>query len=75
MTDIKDICKKAFEEKFNCAPEYYSYAPGRVNIIGEHTDYNGGCVLPCAIRYGTVMFAKQNGTDKIRVLALDMNND
>ena len=75
MTDIKDICKKAFEEKFNCAPEYYSYAPGRVNIIGEHTDYNGGFVLPCAIRYGTVMFAKQNGTDKIRVLALDMNND
>lgn len=75
MTDIKDICKKAFEEKFNTAPEYYSYAPGRVNIIGEHTDYNGGFVLPCAIRYGTCMCAKLNGTDKIRVLALDMNND
>lgn len=75
MTDIKDICKKAFEEKFNTAPEYYSYAPGRVNIIGEHTDYNGGFVLPCAIRYGTCMYAKLNGTDKIRVLALDMNND
>lgn len=75
MTDIKDICKKAFEEKFNTAPEYYSYAPGRVNIIGEHTDYNGGFVLPCAIRYGTCMYAKLNGTDKIRVFALDMNND
>ncbi len=75
MTDILDICQKAFEEKFNAKPTMCEYAPGRVNIIGEHTDYNGGFVLPCAIKYGTCMTARENGTNKIRVLALDMNND
>ncbi|MGN1280840.1 MAG: galactokinase [Succinivibrio sp.] len=75
MKEIQEICIKAFEEKFGCAPTMSEYAPGRVNIIGEHTDYNGGFVLPCAIKYGTCMVAKENGTDTMRVMALDMDND
>ncbi len=74
MSDIKTICLKAFEDKFGTKPQMQEYAPGRVNIIGEHTDYNGGFVLPCAIKYGTCM-AKENGTNKMRILAVDMNND
>jgi len=75
VTTIKDICHKAFVEKFGAEPTMYEYAPGRVNIIGEHTDYNGGFVLPCAIKYGTCMYAKPNNSNQIRVLAVDMQND
>jgi galactokinase len=40
---------RAYNEKFGEEPELVASAPGRVNLIGEHTDYNGGFVLPCAI--------------------------
>lgn len=42
------------------------FAPGRVNIIGEHTDYNGGYVLPCAISFGTYLALKPNNTEFVR---------
>ena len=42
------------------------FAPGRVNLIGEHTDYNGGYVFPCALQYGTYLVIRPNGTDLIR---------
>ena len=52
-----------FTQKYNKQPELTVYAPGRVNIIGEHTDYNGGHVFPCAI--------SERGTlNKVRGLAL-----
>ena len=41
-----------FEKIYNNAPEVCCFAPGRVNLIGEHTDYNGGHVFPCAINLG-----------------------
>jgi galactokinase len=40
---------KAYTEKFDGSPDLVASAPGRINLIGEHTDYNGGFVLPCAI--------------------------
>ncbi len=43
------------------------FAPGRVNLIGEHTDYNDGVVLPCAINYGTFLLARLNHTNTIRL--------
>ena len=50
-------------------------APGRVNLIGEHTDYNDGFVLPCAIDYHTMIAASPRSDLIVRVLALDMNNE
>ena len=43
------------------------FAPGRVNLIGEHTDYNGGYVLPCAIHFGTYLLIRHSGKDEIRL--------
>lgn len=42
------------------------FSPGRVNLIGEHTDYNGGYVFPCALDFGTYLIIRKNGTDKLR---------
>ena len=46
-----------FREQFGCAPDLAASAPGRVNLIGEHTDYNGGPVLPMAISRRTTVAA------------------
>jgi galactokinase len=43
------------------------FAPGRVNLIGEHTDYNGGFVLPCALQYGTYLLIRPNSDRVIRL--------
>ncbi len=42
------------------------FSPGRVNLIGEHTDYNGGYVFPCALDFGTYLIIRKNGTNKLR---------
>lgn len=75
MTDVKQKALEAFETKFGGKAQMCSYAPGRVNIIGEHTDYNDGFVLPCAIKFGTAIVARKNNTNKIRVVAVDIDND
>ncbi|MBQ2110743.1 MAG: galactokinase, partial [Clostridia bacterium] len=46
------ILKNRFYELYGAEPEVVSFAPGRVNLIGEHTDYNGGHVFPCALEMG-----------------------
>lgn len=75
MANVSQATIDAFVNKFGCQPTMQSYAPGRVNVIGEHTDYNGGFVMPCAIKFGTSMAAKPNGTDTMRIVACDLNND
>ncbi|HEX2912836.1 MAG TPA: galactokinase [Chloroflexia bacterium] len=54
--------KQDFEAHFGEAPDFVSRAPGRVNLIGEHTDYNGGFVLPVAINRTVLMAVKAGGT-------------
>lgn len=47
------------------------FAPGRVNLIGEHIDYNGGYVFPCALTIGTYVFVKKRDDDKLRFFSLN----
>ncbi len=49
-------------------------APGRINLIGEHTDYNGGFVFPGAIDKGMMLELKPNGTDKVRAYSIDLKD-
>ncbi len=60
-----------FTERFGYAPTITVQAPGRVNLIGEHTDYNDGLVLPCAIDYRTVISARPRADRLVRVIAAD----
>lgn len=60
-----------FTERFGYAPALTIQAPGRVNLIGEHTDYNDGFVLPCAIDYQTVIAGARRDDRQIRVIAAD----
>ncbi|MGI9281577.1 MAG: galactokinase [Endozoicomonas sp.] len=69
MTDLKLQLTKLFEETFNAQPNHFFQAPGRVNLIGEHTDYNDGFVLPCAIDYQTMIAASLREDDKVVVTA------
>ncbi|MDR2815138.1 MAG: galactokinase [Proteiniphilum sp.] len=69
----KEEVIKIFSEKFgNEAPEVYA-SPGRINLIGEHTDYNGSFVFPGAIDKGMIAAIRFNGTDKVRAYAIDLN--
>lgn len=45
---------------------YVYFAPGRVNLIGEHTDYNGGYVFPCALSFGTFLLARKSSEQKVK---------
>ena len=65
---------RVIEEKFKSlfGNDYMVYtSPGRINLIGEHTDYNGGFVFPGAIDKGIYAVINPNGTDKVRAYSLD----
>jgi galactokinase len=49
LREIEERAARAYRERFDDEPEVIASAPGRINLIGEHTDYNGGFVLPCAV--------------------------
>lgn len=66
------LSKKLFTEKYQKAPTLNVYAPGRVNIIGEHTDYNDGFVMPCAINYGTSISGAPRQDHLFKVFAADL---
>lgn len=51
------------------------FSPGRVNLIGEHTDYNGGHVFPCALTIGTYLVIRKRADDKIRCYSLNFADD
>lgn len=64
--------RATFITHFGASPTTIVQAPGRVNLIGEHTDYNDGFVLPCAINYGTVIASRRRDDSEIRVIAIDI---
>ena len=51
------MLEKRFEEIYGTKVEHLYFAPGRVNLIGEHIDYNGGRVFPCALSFGTYLLS------------------
>jgi galactokinase len=51
------------------------FAPGRVNLIGEHTDYNGGFVFPCALNYGTYLYIRKRQDNLFRFSSLNIEGD
>lgn len=71
--DIK-IVKQAFADRFGGESAMYA-SPGRINLIGEHTDYNGGFVFPGAVDCGIVAAIRPNGTDRVRAYSIDLNEN
>src|ERR1700761_2031047 len=55
-----------FNDLYNKEAEFAYFSPGRVNLIGEHIDYNGGLVMPCAITFGTYLFMSPNDDNMLR---------
>src|SRR3972149_3154862 len=64
-----------FREKFEQTPAHVARAPGRVNLLGEHVDYNDGFVLPAAIDRATIVAFRNSGLPRSTILALDLNEE
>ncbi|ELO1772909.1 galactokinase [Vibrio fluvialis] len=74
MSELIQNVIRSFEHVLGFAPSHVIQAPGRVNLIGEHTDYNDGFVLPCAINYQTVVAASKRDDNRVRIIAVDYAN-
>ena len=70
--DMKTRIQEKFKTLFGGEGDYFASA-GRINLIGEHTDYNGGFVFPGAIDKGMIAEIRLNGTEKVRAFALDLD--
>lgn len=62
-----------FFEKYEQQPTAHYFTPGRVNLIGEHIDYNGGLVMPCAVTLGTWLIIAPNNDNVIRFKSLNFD--
>ena len=74
IAPIEDVVVQAFTSRFGGRPRVFA-APGRINIIGEHTDYSEGLVMPAAIDRRCVVAMARNGSDTIRALALGRHEE
>ena len=71
MQQADILCDK-FKELFGAAPDRIAFAPGRVNLIGEHTDYNGGHVFPCALPQGTLCAVRARSDRSLRFFSINV---
>ena len=71
--EMEDKIKSEFQKRFGSEGNIYASA-GRINLIGEHTDYNGGFVFPGAIDKCIMAEIKPNGTDTVRVFSIDVDD-
>ena len=74
MTELQARLEAAFHRAHGHAPTHVLRAPGRVNLIGEHTDYNDGFVLPCAIDFETRVAASPRADRCLHVVAADLGD-
>lgn len=70
---MKNLVLNKFVELFGDNPDGIYFAPGRVNLIGEHTDYNGGHVFPCALTIGTYAAVKKRDDRKLRLYSMNFD--
>ena len=75
MTSIQTSLESTFIKVFGHEKFKHFFAPGRINLIGEHTDYNGGFVFPCAITLGTYGLASLREDDKLRLYSENFKAD
>ena len=66
--------RSRFIKHFDGTTGFVYASPGRINLIGEHTDYNGGFVFPGAIDKGMIAEIKPNGTDKVNAYSIDLKD-
>ncbi len=69
-----EFVRSRFIKHFDGSTGSVYASPGRINLIGEHTDYNGGFVFPGAIDKGMIAELKANGTDKVRAYSIDLKD-
>lgn len=65
--------QSAYEAHYKKSATDIFFSPGRVNLIGEHTDYNGGFVFPCALSFGTYLLIAANNEKKINFCSLNID--
>lgn len=73
--NLHEITIAKFQERFGDAPKHVVRAPGRVNLLGEHVDYNDGFVLPAAIDRATWLAFSPSDTDQTTLVALDLSEE
>jgi galactokinase len=70
---MESFLQQEFKKAFNKKSEKSYFSPGRVNLIGEHIDYNGGLVMPCAITFGTYLLVACNDDNVFRFRSLNFD--
>ena len=72
--NLKKLVQQRFEEKFGEQPAFVIRAPGRVNLIGEHTDYNDGFVMPMAIDRAVWLAIRPREDGRVSAHSLEMDD-
>jgi len=76
MMDTENFAEKFYEKYGNKSSKpVLFFSPGRVNLIGEHTDYNGGFVFPCALNYGTYLLIRKTKSKILKFSTINFNDD
>lgn len=71
---MTDNLQREFEDHYGQPATHTYFCPGRVNLIGEHIDYNGGLVMPCAVTFGTYMLVAPNNDGVVRFKSLNFDD-
>lgn len=72
--NIVSMLQDNFVNVFNVKDQHLFFSPGRVNLIGEHTDYNGGHVFPCALSFGTYGILSKRNDRKVRLYSMNFED-
>mgnify|MGYP004529944865 FL=1 len=72
--NIVSMLQDNFINGFNVKDQHLFFSPGRVNLIGEHTDYNGGHVFPCALSFGTYGIISKRNDRKVRLYSMNFED-